>query len=336
VTRTRVVVLAGGFSPERAVSLASGANVAVQLRRRNYEVVLVDLSGGPLDIEAEREYQGAIRNAPDAHEMEQLRKRTDVLALLKSPILSDANVVFPVVHGTFGEDGRLQAVLDTAGLRYVGSGPLGQALAMDKDVAKHLFLRHGVPTPDWKRVVRGTHSTKSARYPVVVKPNSGGSTIGMSVCWNEEELNLGLTQAFRYDHEILIEDFIKGREFTVGMLGDQVLAIGEIRSAGRIFDYQAKYQAASTEEMFPADLPSNTVNTVQQAAQRSANALRQRHYCRMDFIVDADDRLFVLEVNAVPGLTSKSLYPQSAAAAGLSFDVVCDRLCQMALADAGC
>jgi D-alanine-D-alanine ligase len=333
VVKSRVTVLAGGFSPEREVSLASGANVAAQLRMSGYEAILVDLTLGRLDEAAERQYcRGAIRDTPSYDDLEQLRAKTDVFGLIQSRDVSDADLVFPVIHGAFGEDGHLQAILDAARLPYVGSGVLGQALAMNKDVSKNLFVQNGVPTAAWKRVQLGVEAVQGGRYPVVVKPAGAGSAIGVSICRNEEEFREGLRRAVEFDDEVVVEDYIKGREFTVGMLGDTVLAIGEIRSSATFFDYQAKYQAASTQEIFPADVSADIVSAAQDAARRAADALRIRHYCRMDFIVDQSNQLFVLEVNAVPGMTAKSLYPQSAAAAGLPFHVLCDRLCEMALA----
>jgi D-alanine-D-alanine ligase len=332
--KARVTVLAGGFSPEREVSLASGANVAAQLRGSGHEATLVDLSLGPVNESTERQYcEGAIRNTPTSEELERLRARTDVFGIIKSSEVSDADVIFPVIHGAFGEDGHLQAVLDAAGLPYVGSGLLGQALAMNKDVSKHLFVQSGVPTAAWRRIARGGAGADIQRFPVVVKPAGAGSAIGVSICRDEMEFREGLARAFQFDSEVVVEDYIEGREFTVGMLADRVLAVGEIRSNATFFDYQAKYQAASTREIFPADLSGDIVSAAGEAARRAANALRIRHYCRTDFIVDQTGRLFVLEVNALPGMTSKSLYPQSAAAAGISFKEVCDQLCEMALAD---
>lgn len=333
--KSRVTVLAGGFSPEREVSMASGANVAAQLHRSGYEAALVDLSLGRVSEATEQQYlQGAIRDTPTSAELDELRARTDVFALLKSPGIRDSDLVFPVIHGTFGEDGHLQALLDSVRMPYVGSGMLGQALAMNKDVSKHLLAQNGVPTAAWKRILRGQDLVHGMEYPVVVKPAACGSAIGVSICRNEQEFRDGIARAFHFDDELIVERFVEGREFTVGTLGNLVLAVGEIRSSATFFDYQAKYQAASTKEIFPADLPFEIVSAVNEAARRAADALRIRHYCRTDFILDRDNRFFVLEVNALPGMTSKSLYPQSAAAAGLAFDVVCDRLCEMALADA--
>lgn len=334
--KARVTVLAGGFSPEREVSMASGANVASQLRASGYEATLVDLSLGRVNDAREQQYsRGGIRDTPSHEELERLKAQTDIFGLMKSPEIAGADLVFPVIHGAFGEDGHLQALLDAARLPYVGSGMLGQALAMNKDVSKHLFAQNGIPTAPWKLIARGAELPDGLEYPVVVKPAGGGSTIGVSICHNDGDFRAGVARAFRYDDEVIAERYLEGREFTVGILGDRALAIGEIRSGTKFFNYEAKYQAASTREIFPADLPGDIVEVISAAALRAAEVLRIRHYCRADFIAHPSGGVFVLEVNALPGMTSKSLYPQSAAALGLAFDTVCDRLCQMALADAG-
>lgn len=329
-----IVVLAGGFSPERNVSLAGAANIAAQLRHGSRSAVVVDLSCGELSREQEAGWlAGPIPDAPNSEKLAALERATDVFALLQSPALRQAEVVFPILHGAFGEDGRLQALLEAAGRPYVGSDYLGQALAMNKHVAKQLFAQNGVPTPAWSRILRGDTPPVPAAYPQVIKPANAGSSLGVSICDKAADFPGALARAFAYDREVLIEQFIPGREFTVGVLGDRVLAVGEIR-AGGAFDYQAKYRGTTTREIFPADLPAPLVARAGELARLVVEALRLRHYCRIDFILGPGDELFILEANAAPGMTQKSLYPQSAQAAGLSFPAVCEELCAMAIRDA--
>lgn len=333
-----VVVLAGGFSPERNVSLASGANVAATLRRRGHRALFYDLSSGPIAPSAEEALlRGPIANAPDAAELAELERRTDVLEILRSTPFRDTDLIFPVIHGAFGEDGRLAAVLAAAKLPFVGGDALGQALAMNKHLAKQLFRQLGVPTAEWIHLRRGAPNPApdAARFPLIVKPASAGSSLGVSACASGADWTAALERAFAYDDEVVAESLIVGREFTIGILEGRALALGEIRAAGDRFDYEAKYRAAATQEIFPAPLPAAVAEKAAAIAVAAAAALRQRHYCRVDFMLDARDQVWVLEVNSAPGMTQKSLFPQSAAAVGLSFADVCERLCALALGALG-
>lgn len=328
-----VILLAGGFSPERYVSLASAANIAAQLRHAGHRAAIVDISVGELSpAEEARCSEGPIRDAPTAAELDELARKTDILALLQSPLLRRADVIFPIIHGAFGEDGRLQALLEVARLSYVGSDYVGQALAMNKHLAKELFVQNQIPTAPWVRLTPGEPPPAGLCFPQVIKPANAGSSLGITICHGRAEMAEALGRAFAYDREAVVERFIAGREFTIGVLGDRVLAAGEIRAGGS-FDYEAKYRAAQTQEIFPADLPAQTVERVGTIARGVVAALRLRHYCRIDFIVNEANEIFVLEANAAPGMTKKSLYPQSAAAAGLAFQDVCVELCEMALRD---
>jgi D-alanine-D-alanine ligase len=330
----KIVVLGGGFSSERYVSLASAANIAIHLRELNYDVSTVDLCTGLISPEQETEYnEGSIQNEPTLEEMAALKRNTRILSLLQSEPFASADIVFPVIHGEFGEDGRLQAILEAANLPYVGSDYVGQALAMNKHLAKQLFVQNRIPTAPWVCLKRGESGAEQTNFPVVVKPATGGSTVGMSICHNGDELHDATTLAFKYDSQVIVEQFVRGREFTVGVIDGEVLSIGEIRANATIFDYQAKYQASQTEEIFPARLSQTVVEEVNGISRAVVEALHIRHYCRIDFILDDENRVFILEANAIPGMTRRSLFPQSAQVAGLPFGVVCERLCAMALRD---
>lgn len=334
-----VCVLAGGDSPERHVSLASGANVAAHLRRAGHRAVVLDLCPphGPLSAAAEAAILAApIAPPPDAGALAVLRAGRQAGDWLSRPELRHADVVFPLVHGFFGEDGRLQALLDAAGLPYVGSDWVGQALAMDKHLAKQLLAQNGIRTPAWQCLAAGTIAApRGLALPAVVMPANGGSSVATTICQQPEELAPALARAWGEDRWALVQEFIAGRELTVGVLDGEALALGEIRAPGARFDYEAKYRGAATREIFPAEVaPAIGAEAGRMALQMMA-ALRLRHYARMDFILDAQGRLWALEANAVPGMTAKSLYPQSAAAAGLEFGRACERLCRIALGERG-
>ncbi|MBA2703659.1 MAG: D-alanine--D-alanine ligase [Blastocatellia bacterium] len=332
--KNKVVVLGGGFSSERNVSFASAANVAINLRELGYEVSTVDPCTGVVDAEREVEYrEGSIQNAPTLEELCRLKQDVNMPSLLQSEPFLSAEIIFPLVHGEFGEDGRLQAILESENFPYVGSDYVGQALAMNKHLAKQLFVQNNVPTAPWICVKREESHELKIDLPAIVKPVNGGSTMGMSICRQTSELKAAVERAFKYDSQVMIEKFVRGREFTVGVLDQEVLAVGEIRSNAEMFDYQAKYQAPQTEEVFPAQLDPSIIEEVKLICRKVCEALQLRHYCRIDFILDDGNGVSILEANAIPGMTKKSLYPQSAEAAGVPFAKACERLCEMALRD---
>ncbi|MDQ6939519.1 MAG: ATP-grasp domain-containing protein, partial [Verrucomicrobiota bacterium] len=202
----------------------------------------------------------------------------------------------------------------------------------DKDTSKHLFRAAGIPTPDWLMApINAEAVERELGFPVIVKPNSQGSTIGLSLVRQKDELDAAIALAAKYDSEIMLERFIAGREFTVGVLGDRSLAVGEIiPAAAEIFDYASKYQTGGAREIFPADLSAEATRRAQELALAAHRALKLRDYSRVDFRMDADENFWVLEVNTLPGMTATSLLPQSAAAAGISFAELCERICRRA------
>jgi len=337
----KITVLMGGTSAERDVSLATGLRVAEALRTRGHDVVTLDTAGGTLSTKDEKELvaKGNVvkREPPSQEELARLASETLPQMLRALPSLKEADVVFLGLHGGYGEDGSIQALLDMAGIRYTGSGHLASALAMDKDLSKHLFRRGGVPTADWVMARREAtvdeQLARLAALPVIVKPSKQGSTVGLSLVKRREDLTEAVAEAFRFDDEVMIEQFVAGRELTVGILGDDALPVGEIIPKHEIYDYECKYTAGMAEEVFPAQIPSDRAREAQELARRAFQALKLRGYARIDFRMTEDGSLFCLEANTLPGMTQTSLIPQAAAAADISFPELCERIALLALED---
>jgi len=329
----KIAVLLGGTSMEREVSVASGAQVVDALRRAGHEVIAVESTRGALSPTEERELlTSGIDTAPPDKLGE---SGTRLPALVMAPQTVDVDLVFLALHGGSGEDGTIQGLLDLAGLRYTGSGALGSALAMDKDVAKRLFLAAGVPTPEWLMAPAPLQAVRDQLgFPLIVKPNGQGSTVGLSLVTDPGRLEGAIATAAAFDAEVMLERYIPGRELTVGILDGEALTVGEIIPAeGEIFDYAAKYQAGAAEEIFPADIGSEIARRAQTLALNAHRALKLGSYSRVDFRMDPQGGLWVLEVNTLPGLSAGSLLPKSAAAAGIDFVELCERICRGALTE---
>jgi D-alanine-D-alanine ligase len=293
-----VAVLLGGWSAEREVSLASGRAVIDALRSRGHDVCQMD----PAEID--------ILSYPWSH----------------------VEVAFVALHGGFGEDGTLQTILDELAVPYTGCGPDACRLAMSKRASKACFARAGVPTPDYHVATDSDSPAATAEvairlgYPVVTKPDSQGSSIGVTIVREPAGLADALAQCFHYDSRAIVERFVTGRELTVAILDGQPLPPIEIRTPRGFYDYQAKYHDDMTQYLFDLDLSPMVLSHIEQVAVGASAALGCRGVVRVDLRLDADLRPWVLEVNAVPGLTDHSLVPKSAARAGISFPELCDRL----------
>jgi len=329
----RIAVLFGGTSEERDVSIASAAQIIPALRALGHEVHAIDTATGQLPPAEERRLL-ASRVAPlppSSTAIEQVRAR----AVALSPAHFDirhTDVVFLALHGGAGEDGRVQGLLDLAGMPYTGSNHIASAVAMDKDLAKRLFRSAGVPTADWLMapVVAG-EVDRQLGWPVVVKPSKQGSTVGLTVVRGAEQLAAALHSAYAFDDEVMVERFIPGREFTVGILDGQALPVGEIFPPGEIFDYQSKYQQGGARELFPAQLPQEESARLQDHALQAHRALKLGAYSRIDFRRDAAGQFWCLEANSLPGMTATSLLPQAARAAGIDFPTLLERICKGAI-----
>jgi D-alanine-D-alanine ligase len=328
----KVAVLMGGRSSEREISLRTGRGIARALRGLGHEVAAVDAADGAL-LPPGHEEAGA---RPVA-EVQRLLLRAQV-GLVDVAAVREADVVFIALHGTFGEDGRIQSLLELAGKRYTGSGVLASALAMDKAMSKRVFLEVGVPTPRWR--LRHAGDTAGAAeiaacggLPVVVKPNEEGSTVGLTIVERAEDLAAAFATATACGHAILVEEYIPGRELTVAVLGEKALPIVEIRPRTGIYDYENKYTAGRTEYFCPADLPAPLADRIRDHGLRAAQALGCTGATRTDFRLNPAGEAFCLEVNTIPGMTPTSLVPMAAQAAGLSSEAVVARMLELALAD---
>lgn len=329
----RISVLFGGMSAERDVSRASAAQVTRALREAGHDVVVMDTVLGFLTSEDERHqlFAEVAPLPPDTAMLTSLQSNS--LRLVQMPHVQDVDLFFLALHGGTGENGTLQAVLDVAGIAYTGSGHAASANAMDKDTSKHLFLQAGIPTPEWlMSPVEKEEVVERLKLPVVVKPNKQGSTIGLTLVNGIDQLAAAITEAARYDDEVMIEQFVPGRELTVGILAGEPLPVGEIiPSTGSVFDYASKYQVNGAQEIFPAKMDNVDARRVQDLALRAHQALKLGDYSRIDFRMDETGGLWCLEANSLPGLTPTSLLPQAAAAAGIDFVELCSRICKLAL-----
>ena len=333
----RVTVLTGGTSAERDVALASAVQVVGALRSSGHEVAVVDTARGFIP---EQEESAGLRAAvgiapPSLDELHALERGLLLSGLGNLPVVRNADVLFLALHGGRGEDGTIQALLEVVGVPYTGSGRLGSAMAMDKDVSKQLFRMADVPTADWI-MAPVTERDVAARlgWPVVVKPSKQGSTVGLTVVKSPDDLAPAIALARRYDDEVMVERFVPGRELTVGILEDRALPVGEIIPRHEIFDYECKYTPGMSEEIFPADVSAAVAAECGRLALRAHNALKLGGYSRVDFRLTPEGAIFCLEVNTLPGLTATSLLPQAARAAGIDFPELCDRICRIARAPA--
>ena len=305
--KIKIVIVAGGWSAEREVSIKSGMAVYNALDRKKYEVSIWDLS-----------------------------KDLDLLFKNKEEI----DLVFPLLHGKFGEDGCIQGFLKMLKIPFVGSDILASAIAMNKKISKEIFKASGLDVPKGMLIKKDekfsiSHIIETIGSFTVVKPVSEGSSFGVSICRNKEELRDGITEAFKYDDEILVEEYIKGKEITAPVIGNnelEVLPLVEIvpKSRYKFFDFEAKYTPGATDEICPANIPPHIEKKSKECAKIAFKALGCKVWARVDMIIK-DDRVYVLEVNTIPGMTENSLFPLSAKTAGISFSELLDKLIYLSL-----
>lgn len=338
----KIVVLAGGTSTERDVSIVSGTMVCKALQEKGHQTILVDvffgmdempkeLFSGNYDIDAAAETIKA-HNPMLAQEM---ASRREFFGPHVIEICQKADVVFLALHGANGEDGKVQAAFDLFGIRYTGTDYRSSAIAMDKGLTKQFLEHHGV------RVPRGIALKQEEKmqqieaygltYPVVVKPCCGGSSVGVSIAFDRKEYEAALEEAFAYEEQLIVEEYVKGREFSVGVVDGEAYPIIEVAPIEGFYDYTNKYKAGSTIETCPANLTKEQTEQMQEYACRAAQAIGISGYCRIDFMMKEDGEIYCLEANTLPGMTPTSLLPQEAQALGIDYSSLCEELIRLSL-----
>lgn len=342
-----IVVLAGGLSTERDVSLITGTMVSRALKTKGHNTILLDVfmgfgnEGDDLENIFDRTDEisesdaGICEMEPDIEKVKAMREdKSDcffgpnVIRLCRM-----ADIVFMALHGENGENGKIQAVFDLFGIKYTGTGYLSSAIAMDKGISKKMFESAGIPTP-WgftlkKDAASYVCDNEEFSYPRVVKPCCGGSSIGVFIVNNEKEYVNALESAFKYEDEILVEEYIKGREFSVGVIDGQALPVIEIAPVQGFYDYKNKYQAGSAVETCPAELPEDITLQMQKYAEKVCEVIGLDTYARMDFLLNEKGQMYCLEANTLPGMTPTSLLPQEAQAVGMSFEELCEKIIEV-------
>ena len=337
----KIVVLCGGLSNERDVSITSGSCVARSLRERGHSVVLLDMFLGyggdcsdPTKLFDEQQQDLRYSVGEETPDIASLIASGDGSRLGKNviSICRAADIVFLALHGEDGEDGKIQATLDMYGVKYTGSGYLGSALAMNKELSKTLFNAAGIPTAPAITLRKGEGIQASPWIPCVVKPCSGGSSVGTSIVRTQEGFSAALEFAFKYEDDVLVEKYIKGRELTVGVMDGKAMPSIEIVLKNGWYDYKNKYQAGFAEEICPAPISAEDEERLGRLAERVSKALMVDVYCRADFIMDDDDgEIYCLEANTLPGMTPTSLVPQMAAEQGMSYGELCEKIITLSM-----
>ena len=332
-----IVVLAGGNSTERDVSISSGEGVCSALRQKNHKAVLVDVYFGKESFGEELfpEVYDVKAEADSMREMSKLVEETgktrkeffgpNVLSICKA-----ADIVFLALHGANGEDGKVQSVFELMGIPYTGTGYLSSAMAMDKGVTKAMFQMRGVSTPGGKAMKKKDRQDSLAalgmEFPVVVKTCCGGSSIGVYIVNNQEDYVKALDEAFEYENEVVIEEFIKGVEYTVAVVDGTAYPVVQIVPKEGFYDYENKYKPGAVKETCPAPISEELTKRLQEAAVDGYHALEMESYARLDFIVTKDEKIYCLEANTLPGMTPTSLIPQEAAVLGMDYPTLCEEL----------
>lgn len=338
-----IVVLCGGLSSERDVSISTGTGAARALRERGHNVVLVDLYLGYTaefssaeEVFAHTHDNADVTITESAPDLEAVRAMRDYDPCRIGPNVLElcraADIVFLALHGEEGENGKLQATLDLHGIKYTGSGYLGSAIAMNKSLTKTVLAANGIPTPSGITVVKGKSPYANVGFPCVVKPCSGGSSVGTSIVYEEKDYLPALELAFKYEQAVLVESYIHGRELTVGVMQGRAMPVIEIIPKSGFYDYKNKYQAGATTELCPAPIGREATARVQSLAESVHKALMIDAYCRVDFLWDNESgEMFCLEANTLPGMTPTSLIPQMAAEMGMSYGELCEKIIEVSM-----
>ncbi len=340
----KIVVLAGGTSTEREISIVSATGICGALRQKGHEAILVDIFCGvenvdwenpfpaEYNVEKAAEYMKSFN--PKIEEMKKTRRSffgPNVLELCEK-----CDIVFLGLHGANGEDGKVQAAFDLLGIRYTGTGYLSSAMAMDKGITKQVFLMNHVPTPGGFSMNKEDGFEKDLskyglNFPVVVKTSCGGSSVGVYIVNNQKEYEDALADASQYGDEIVVEEYIKGREFSVAVVDNKAYPVIEIAPIQGFYDYKNKYQAGSTVETCPAEISPELTAKMQENAVKAAKALGLTGYSRLDFMMKENGEMYCLEANTLPGMTPTSLIPQEAKVLGMDYPTLCEELIRISM-----
>ncbi len=328
---TTVALLLGGTSPEKEVSKSTAKSVMKALCHLGYKVKLINPAYGLNQPKEEEKYF-------EENEYTDISNRNYV-EVVNSTLFDDVDVAFIALHGKWGEDGTIQSLLELRGIKYTGSKILASSLAMDKCMAKVMFQHFDVATPRWFVVHQKENDFDLIRskikkffgYPCIIKPNDQGSTIGLTVCRGDVEVEQAVKNALEFSNKALVEEYIAGRELTVAVIGQQVLPVLEIKPKSGFYDYTSKYTAGMTEYIIPAEIPPKIAEHLQHQALLAFNSVGCESYARVDFRLTKDYKTYCLEVNTLPGMTSTSLVPKMAKAAGIGFEELIDRIVKSAL-----
>lgn len=325
----KVILLAGGASPEREISLRSAKSIYKALIELNHEVWCVDPALGKNQTETIEEFFNPEFNK----EKISVKNYLETFTL---DVFKQVDIVFIILHGKWGEDGTVQSILDLMKVKYTGSGVLGSAIGIDKYISKMIVRNFGVSTPkgiilNKKEKISWEKIKSEIGLPCIFKPNDQGSTIGFSMVNNEGDLEKAFSEAIKYSDTILIEEYIQGREITVSILGDEALPIVEVKPKHQLYDYECKYTKGMTEYFCPANIDSDLTNLIEEKALIAFNACKCEVFGRVDFILDRNNVPYFLEINTLPGMTDLSLVPMAARAAGISFNELVQKIIDLSL-----
>jgi D-alanine-D-alanine ligase len=338
--------MTGGVSSEREVSLSSGRSILTALRDKGHFVKVIDPLYGGIDVNENLIFRENIKKEyPTSEKLKRLTKDSQrgLISCINSALFDDIELVFLALHGKFGEDGKIQTLLELRGIKYTGSGVISSAVAMDKDVSKSLFRYSGIETPDWITLEKKNYTDLEDTYdkiinligyPFVIKPNDEGSTVGLTILKNKgniRELNTALKSGFEYSDKLIIEKYIKGRELTVPIIGEEAFPLLEIIPKDGFYDYEHKYQNCMSDYECPAGVSKGIKMEAERLALKAHNSLGCSVYSRVDFILSEDEKLYCLEVNTLPGMTSLSLVPKSAKSRGIEFPELIELIIDLSL-----
>lgn len=338
-----IVVLAGGTSTERDVSIVTSKMVCASLRRNGHRANMTDVFLGSTEYASPEAFFDAENDLEKLSE-ELMKKSGEVAGLAEQrkasgegffgagvlEICRHSDLVFIGLHGANGEDGKIQAVFDLMGIRYTGTDYLSSAVSMDKQLTKKVLVTEGIPMPKGVTLKKG-HKMEYVPFPCVVKPCCGGSSVGVFIVENEADFKKAVDAAFCYEDTILVEEYIRGREFSVAVIDGKALPVIEIEPLEGFYDYQNKYRAGAARETCPAELSEELTEKMKCWAEKACEAVGIKTYARVDEMLDEEGEIFCLEINTLPGMTPTSLLPQEAAAVGMSYDELTQKIVDVSL-----